>query len=429
MLFRRLNILLLFFLVISHIAYCNVAAENTSESKSNYNELNNEDLMAAYNDSLLLLTEKYDDKYEYDSVSVIKFRKAVDRITRNLKKVIEEENIRKKKELANREHKIDTLSIEIHRNYKYFLLAIVILAIGLFFLLYSRYRIIVNSKRILEKKQEELNNSNSELQTINSELLAHKDRLEVLNSELENTNQKLVESEQKLLSINASKDKFFSIISHDLRNPFASIVSFSRIIKRDINSLSPKELKDLAEELDKSVLKINNLLDNLLQWSRSQTGKIIYNPDYIDLTTLIKENVELFINNFDKKKVILKVLVKEPLVVYSDKNMLDTIIRNLLSNAIKYSKQGGVVSVDAKVEKNMAVVSVADEGVGIPEEDKGKIFNPEIFYSTYGTNDEKGSGLGLKLCKEFTEKQGGRIFFESEEGKGSVFSFTVPIDE
>ncbi|MFO8066725.1 MAG: HAMP domain-containing sensor histidine kinase, partial [Bacteroidales bacterium] len=268
-----------------------------------------------------------------------------------------------------------------------------------------------------------------ELQAINKELMTHKEKLEFLNDELNQTNQKLVESEKKLLATNSSKDKFFSIISHDLRNPFASIASFSRIIKRDIDVLSKEDLKELAVELDKSIIKINNLLDNLLVWSRSQSGRTVFQPQYLNISHIIEDSIEFIEGSITEKDVKVHNKISDDLVVYADKNMLDSIIRNLLTNAIKYSKIGGEISLNAEIKDNKAFISIADQGVGIPEENKSKILNSEIFFSTYGTKDEKGSGLGLHITKEFVKKHGGEIFFESEEGKGTVFTFSLPLEE
>jgi signal transduction histidine kinase len=387
------------------------------------------ELIELNSDSLLNLISEYKTRLilgnETDSIF---YAKLVTRIN-ELRELIKKENILKTSMISEREHQVELISHERYILTRNLLFIVSLLAIILLILSYSRYRIIKNSKEKLEAKQVEISDANMKLVSINKELTEHEKKLEILNQELNEANQKLIKSEKKLLSINASKDKFFSIISHDLRNPFASIAGFSRIIKRDINDLSENELLELVSEMDKSVLKINSLLDNLLMWSRSQAGKDIFFPQYLNLSEIVNDNIEVFSGNAKEKKINVKADLSKDLVVYGDKNMIETVVRNLLTNAIKYSRIGGEVTVSAKLDTNKAIVSFYDNGVGIPNEDKDKIFNPVLFHSTYGTNEEKGSGLGLMICKEFVEKLGGEISFTSQEGKGSVFTFSVPVDK
>jgi signal transduction histidine kinase len=213
-----------------------------------------------------------------------------------------------------------------------------------------------------------------------------------------------------------------------LRNPFASIVSFSRILKRDIQNMEKDELRELAYELDKSVLKINNLLENLLQWSRSQTGKIKYHPEYLVLKDIVRDNVNLFSGNSREKNIRMVDHVDDDVVVFADMNMTNTVVRNLLSNALKYTQSGGKIELSTKVNSGKVYISIADNGVGISPENIKKLFRVDTLHTTYGTSDEKGSGLGLLLCKEFVEKQGGEISLESKEGEGTVFTFSLPLE-
>ncbi len=250
-----------------------------------------------------------------------------------------------------------------------------------------------------------------------------------INQQLEQKQEEIIQANKKLQEINALRDKLFSIISHDLRNPFASIASFSRIIKRDINELTKDELRELAIELDRSVNKINTLLDNLLHWSLAQTGKLTYNPEYIALSELVEENIDLVLAAAREKGVALINTIEKDVVVWSDVNMTNSIIRNLLSNAIKYVNRGGRITLSSERVNDMNHVSVADTGVGISEESKPRLFQQDHLLSTYGTKDEKGSGLGLLICKEFTEKQGGRIWFTSEPDIGSTFFFSLPAEK
>jgi len=323
-------------------------------------------------------------------------------------------------ELLQKSNEIAELSIEKQRLFLKFLIVFIVLILGFAFAFYYRFRVTKRTNRILESQKEEIILSNNRLKEVNNNLIEEKKKVEDLNARLK-------ESEQHLIEVNKTKDKFFSIISHDLRNPFASVVSFSRILKRDIKSLSKDELHELALELDKAVLKINNLLENLLQWSRTQTGKIKYSPEYFEITSVISETVNLFSEAAREKGIEVREKV-EACKVFGDINMTQTIIRNLLSNALKYSHPGGEVEIYSGKTDGMLQVSIKDQGVGISPEDQKKLFHIESLFSTYGTYDEKGSGLGLLLCREFTKKQGGEIFLESSLGKGSVFTFTLPLE-
>ena len=331
-------------------------------------------------------------------------------------------------EILRKTNQINSLNLQKQRILKNFLLAGVVLILISLFLLYNRYLYITRANRLLEKQKQEISNNNQKLVELNKNLVEQKQKVDDLNLRLNQTNQRLVESEKHLIETNATKDKFFSIISHDLRNPFASIVSFSRILKRDIQNLGQDELRELARELDKSVLKINNLLENLLQWSRTQTGKIKFNPEYLAVNDLIRDNMNLFSGNAREKGVTLVDAVDPDLVVFADQNMTNTVIRNLLSNALKYSDSGNKIEVKAEVKDSMAFLTVKDEGVGMTSEQISQLWSVNTIHTTYGTRDEKGSGLGLLLCKEFIEKQGGTIDVESEKNQGTSFTFSLPLE-
>ena len=375
----------------------------------------------------------YESAYNYQQEYIIMrdsiYSEESRRKTHELQFMYDREQKESELQLLKKNEQITMLSTQRDKLLRNFLIVGVIMVLVSLFFLYNRFLILRNSNILLEKQKREISESNAQLVELNHSLMEQKKMHEELNHKLNLSNQKLKESERNLMEINATKDKFFSIISHDLRNPFASIVSFSRILKRDILNMSKDELSELALELDKSVLKIDNLLENLLQWSRTQTGKIKYRPEYIALHEIIKENVNLVQNNARDKNIKLVDKVDDDLAVWADRNMTDTVIRNLLSNALKYTEQGGEITLSSYVKDHKAFISVKDDGVGIPEENKRKIFQTDSLHSTYGTMDEKGSGLGLLLCKEFVEKQGGDIFFESELGKGSEFTFSLPCEQ
>lgn len=332
-------------------------------------------------------------------------------------------------ELMHTRQQMNQLSSQHDKLFRNFLIIGVVLILVTLFLLYNRFLIARNANVLLESQKAEISATNAQLMELNQSLMEQKRMYEELNLKLNQSNHKLKESEKNLMEINATKDKFFSIISHDLRNPFASIVSFSRILKRDILNMSKEDLSELALELDKSVLKIDNLLENLLQWSRTQTGKIKYRPEYLALHEIVKDNLNLFKNNARDKNISLVDDVADDLAIWADRNMTDTVIRNLLSNALKYTETGGEIIISGRLANHKVEVSVSDNGVGMSEESQRKIFRTDTLHSTYGTMDEKGSGLGLLLCKEFVEKQGGSISFTSKLGQGSEFTFTLPVEE
>jgi len=303
----------------------------------------------------------------------------------------------------------------------------VFLFLLLLFFLYNRLLAIGQANEMLHQQQEKISESNVRLTEMNNNLLAQNKKIAELNRLYNESNQRLIESEKHLMEVNATKDKFFSIISHDLRNPFASIVSFSRILRRDFHNLDENELRELLHELDKSILKINNLLENLLQWSRSQSGRIKFLPEFIMLHDVVQENIHLFASKAKEKGIKAVVAVEKDLVVYADLNMMQVIIRNLLSNALKYSESGSMVEISATVSDGLCHVFVKDQGVGISPEQLDGIWDSHDVKTTYGTRDEKGSGLGLILCKEFVERNKGEISVESVLNQGTVFHFTVPI--
>jgi signal transduction histidine kinase len=380
---------------------------------------------------LMAQTRNFEKAYEFQGLYIelrdSLFREDIQQKIHHLQSVYDREMKGTEHQLIRKNEEISSLSLQKHRMLRNFLIAGAIFILALLFLLYNRFLIARNSNKLLKKQKEEITFTNQQLVELNSSLMEQKKKFEELNQQLQLSNQKFKESEKHLIETNATKDKFFSIISHDLRNPFASIVSFSRILKRDIQSLSTVELLELALELDKSVLKINNLLENLLQWSRAQTGKIKYKPEYIAIHEIVKDNLNLFENNAKEKAIQMQDLVDDNLAVWADRNMTDTVIRNLLSNALKYSFTDGLILISSRVENNKAYISVKDNGVGMTKTSKEKIFRSDTLHSTYGTMDEKGSGLGLLLCKEFVEKQGGDITFKSEPDEGATFTFSLPL--
>jgi len=245
------------------------------------------------------------------------------------------------------------------------------------------------------------------------------------------TEKALVDSKKKLQETIAVKDKFFSIISHDLKNPLGSIFSFTDLLFNNYDQFDKVEKKKAIETIKNTSKKAFNLLENLLEWSRIQMGNIEFNPEKLNITKLVNEEFELIKLPIAQKEIQLSVNSNQDNEVFADKNMVSTIIRNLLSNALKYTTKGGSINISFKEASNsnnkkLLETMVADSGVGMTSKQVEKLFKIGEGYSTKGVDGEKGTGLGLILCKEFVEKNGGKIWVESEVAKGSRFSFLLP---
>ncbi|MCX8026931.1 MAG: PAS domain S-box protein [Thermodesulfovibrionales bacterium] len=237
----------------------------------------------------------------------------------------------------------------------------------------------------------------------------------------------LKKSEKELRQLNETKDKFFSIIAHDLKNPFGAFLSGTEILKEYLQNSDDDNAKVLSAELHKMAKRVYELLENLLEWSQLQQGLIPYHPTKADLCYLANNVVNLLSTNAKSKNIDLQCLIKEGTVVYADYNMLKNILNNLIFNSIKFTNYGGKIIVDAQDSGDFVEVSVMDNGVGMSSEKIERLFKiGEQKISTTGTAGERGTGLGLILCKEFVEKNGGKIWVESEIGKGSAFKFTLP---
>lgn len=245
------------------------------------------------------------------------------------------------------------------------------------------------------------------------------------NKVLQAANNTVQQQNNELQELNATKDKFFSIISHDLKGPLNSLTSFSGLLINHFNSLSKEDIQTLAKDLDKSLKNLFALLENLLEWSRAQTGNIEFKPEAFDLNSLLKENVELLRGQAQNKSLTLEQTSNETIIVNADRNSINTVVRNLVSNAIKFTPPGGHITLTVKIDGSKIVTSVSDTGVGMSPEVISKLFRIDTKHSTKGTANEKGTGLGLILCKEFVEKNGGTISVTSVPGQGSVFSFTL----
>ena len=237
----------------------------------------------------------------------------------------------------------------------------------------------------------------------------------------------LRKSEEQLRELNAQKDKFFSIIAHDLKGPFSSIIGFSEMLLEQINKKDYDEIGNFAAIIAQSSKQALDLLTNLLEWSRAHTGRMNLNPEIFDLSDLIVVNKRFYDFIAEAKEISVTLDVLEGLKVVADSKMIETVLRNLISNAIKFTPNSGRVAVKAEVKDGEVLVSVKDNGVGIEKDRIGLLFGLDSSISTPGTNKERGTGLGLILCKEFIDKNKGRIWVESELGMGSVFYFSLPL--
>jgi signal transduction histidine kinase len=240
----------------------------------------------------------------------------------------------------------------------------------------------------------------------------------------------------RLKQANISKDKFFSIIAHDLKNPFSDLTSLSELLKNNLNKYDFNKTKRFVKQIYKLSKKGYNLLENLLEWSRAQTGGIERKPEHINLRHLILNVLSNTANMAEKKDVELSCEVDETVEVYTDRNMLQTVIRNLVTNAIKFNKPKGKVvikekrlnsDINKKNEQKFSEVSIEDTGIGLAQSDLSKLFRIDVPNISIGKSKEKGTGLGLILCKEFVERNGGKMHVLSELDRGSIFSFTIPI--
>lgn len=258
------------------------------------------------------------------------------------------------------------------------------------------------------------------------ELQRNKLELENSSYELELLNSQLSESERELRNLNASKDKFFSIIAHDLRSPFTSLIGLSGIMVNDCDTLNNEEIRSFATGINKSAKNVFNLLENLLQWSRIQTGGMEFHPIKVDLYEVVEQASSLLLGNAVKKNIELLSEIQLGSFIYADKNMISSVVQNLTSNAVKFTNSGGTIKISAIELESTYEISISDSGIGINEKDIQKLFRIDVHHTTVGTGNEKGTGLGLVLCKELIEKNNGTISVESQPGKGSIFRFTLP---
>ena len=242
-----------------------------------------------------------------------------------------------------------------------------------------------------------------------------------------NTHITLQSQQNELLQINKTKDKLFSVMGHDLRGNISTIVSMSELLLDKNYNKTEEQIDQFHRYINNQAKTLNIILNNLLDWSRLNDDRIIYDPGKINIKKSIDENVKHLIEDATLKNIIIESALKADLFGYADRNMLHTVLRNLIFNAIKFTNIGGIIKVNAEKQGNEIIISVADSGVGIRKEKQDMLFNNETIISTRGTAEETGTGLGLYLCKQFIEQNHGKLWLKSEPQKGSVFYFSIPV--
>ncbi len=236
----------------------------------------------------------------------------------------------------------------------------------------------------------------------------------------------LKKQNSELIKLNATKDKFISIIAHDLRSPFNSIIGFSKLLHKMIHEKNFDSAERMSEIILQSANNAMDLLTELLEWALMQIGTMEFKPEKINLLEVLKQVEPLLADAASQKGITIRNNVPKETILYADQEMVSFVLRNLISNAIKFTNQQGMITISVEQSSSDVIISVADTGIGIPKDMIKNLFHIDKNYKRSGTNKERGTGLGLVLCKEFVEKLGGKIWVKSEEGEGSTFYFSLP---
>ncbi len=237
-----------------------------------------------------------------------------------------------------------------------------------------------------------------------------------------------LKSLEELKENNNSKDKFLSIISHDLRNPFNSLLGLTELLAYNIDDFTEQEIKDSAVSLNLTAHNLFNLLTNLLEWSKLKTGNFTIEKSEFTLSQIINYILDVFSDSTNARQIKIIKEIDCEIWVTADRTMIETALKNIISNAIRYTHDGGIITVGCKLNEDYAEIFVKDNGVGIPEENQKRLFKIEKRFLTEGINNDKGTGFGLLLCKELIEQNNGNIKYKSEVGKGSIFIISLPIN-
>jgi signal transduction histidine kinase len=356
-----------------------------------YNNINNFQLAYKYFEKYTIIHDSIYSQESNKALHELQIKYETDKKIKEIK-ILERDNQISKLQIEKEKSKSYTLRIVL-----ILLFILIIISILFAIFLYNRFKFKQKVNKILESKNEELNE----------------------------TNKKLAESENNLKELITTKDKFFSIIAHDLRSPLSSLTLVSEVIDQNINELNKEKIGYLIGSINKAANNLLELVENLLYWASTQTGKINFNPQSVNISQVIKQNISLLKLTSDKKSIEIINLVNSDYYTFSDINLLTTIIRNLLTNAIKFTNTNGTIHIKLSDNNDFYEIQICDNGIGISQENINKLFRIEIDTRQIGDSTEKGTGLGLILCKELVEKNGGTIKVESILNEGSTFSFTV----
>jgi signal transduction histidine kinase len=249
----------------------------------------------------------------------------------------------------------------------------------------------------------------------------------IIGAQVLRAEQELKESEKQLQQLNADKNLFISILSHDMRSPFTVILGYSELLLENIRKIDINEIENFANNINTAAQNTYNLLEDILMWARTQQGRIPFKPQKLSFADICRNILEILDQKADSKNITINLNAPEGTNIFADVDMLKTIMRNLVSNAIKFTNKNGTINISAVENSENVTISVTDTGIGIEPGSLTKLFDISQNHTTRDLSGEKGTGLGLVLCKEFIEKHGGKIWVESEQGKGSEFKFTMPI--
>ncbi len=284
---------------------------------------------------------------------------------------------------------------------------------------------LFRNNKIKQKINNELSQKNSQIEKQRSMLEKLNDELVGRNEEIELINLNLMESESQLIEANCSKDKFFSLMAHDIKNPISGFILSTDLLANYYNKLEKDEILIKIKKINFTAIKLRDLLDNILTWARTQSGTIEFNPEKVEIKCLAKDVCDLLKENARHKNITLKNEILNEEFALVDKYMIETVIRNLVSNAIKFTSEGGLVRLFSEHSGDLIIISCQDNGVGIPSNKIGDLFSITSQYTTRGTFNESGTGLGLIMCKDFVEKNAGHLSLVSKVGEGTKFSFSL----
>ncbi|MBE2279785.1 MAG: hypothetical protein IAE91_05290 [Ignavibacteriaceae bacterium] len=282
-------------------------------------------------------------------------------------------------------------------------------------------------ENLVQLRTNELKLSNRALEAKTYELEQHKSELEAINVELSNVNIVLETSEKQLIELNKNKDLFLTIVSHDLKNPIFAISVYSDILIQEYQTLKENEFKEILININESSTNLNKLIEKFLHWARLTSGRIEFSPTGFSIYDTLNEVLTILKQNLLQKKLTVELFVSSSTIVFADHNMIVSVLQNIIGNAIKFSHTGDKITINSTIRENDIELSIRDEGVGMSPLILSKLFDVQNHHSRPGTNNEKGTGVGLILAKDMVEKNGGRIWAESKENSGTIFYVSLPI--